>query len=99
MELIKSYFYSRHMIYYENTIFKNIKVVDPGFSYYFDIKKFIIKKNRFDNPLNWISEKKYLRNKKKKISNKYLNILSTLQKQIKLMIPKTNLLVFWWWYR
>ena len=31
-ELIKNYFYSRHMIYYENTIFKNIKVVDPGFN-------------------------------------------------------------------
>lgn len=89
-ELIKSYFYSRHMIYYEDTIFKNIKVVNPGFNYNLDIKKFTMNKKRFDNPLKWISKKRYLENKKKNFSYIYLNILNVLQKQIRLMIPNTR---------
>ena len=57
-KVIRNYFCTRHFIFKDNTIFKDISIVEPGqFSEYL-IKKDIIKTKVFENPINWISKKK-----------------------------------------
>ena len=38
MEQIKNYLNSRHFIYLNDTVFKNIKIVSPGYSFYFSLE-------------------------------------------------------------
>ena len=89
-KVIRNYFCTRHFLFKDSTIFKNISIVEPGqFSEYL-IKKDIIKTRVFENPINWISEKKY----KKFNSMSEKDIIdffhSIILKQLKLMIPNVK---------
>lgn len=86
-ESIKNYMFSRHFIFLDNTIFKNIKILRPGYQATFCIKDFILKKNIYENPLNWISKKIYLNNNLKNKTTLISEFEEELNKQAKLMIP------------
>ena len=90
MEQIKNYLNSRHFIYLNDTIFKNIKIVSPGYSFYFSLNNFKIKKKIFENPVNWISKSVYLQNKNKNFSEIKSNLIRKLGNQAKIMIPETK---------
>ena len=89
-EQLKNYFFTRHYMSFKETCFKNIKIFNTGMilNYLFKSKKFKI--INYDNPLQWISEKKY--NEYNKASER--DIISffehELHKQAKLMVPKIN---------
>jgi asparagine synthase (glutamine-hydrolysing) len=89
-EQLKNYFFTRHYMPFKETCFKNIKIFNTGMilNYLLKSKKFKI--INYDNPLKWISEKKY--NEYNKASER--DIISffehELRKQAKLMVPKIN---------
>jgi len=89
-KVIRNYFCTRHFIFKDNTIFKDISIVEPGqFSEYL-IKKDRIKTKVFENPINWISKKKYKKfssMSEKDIIDFFHNIIL---KQLKLMIPNVK---------
>lgn len=90
IDQIKNYFNSRHFIYETDTIFNNIKVIPPGYTFCLNIENFKLKKKIYDNPLNWISKSTYLKNKKKSFSLYKFHLTEKIEKQAKLMIPDTK---------
>jgi len=81
----KEYFSTRHMLFFKNTIYKNINLSLPGTSSIYKNKK-IITKYHF-NCLNFINKKKYFlfsQMEKNKIVDYFDNLL---KKQISTMIP------------
>ncbi|MDA7770582.1 asparagine synthase-related protein [Candidatus Pelagibacter sp.] len=82
----KDYFDTRHFIFSNETIYNKINYFDPGTLHSYSIRKDKITKKKFDNPINWINEKKYLRfNKDEKFTIKYFENL--FQNNLKKMIP------------
>lgn len=84
---LKNYFSTRHLMPFNKTCYKNIKVLDPGTYININVKKFIYNQTNFENPLEWIDKKKYFLNSKlneKKLTKKIEKIIL---KQAKLMIP------------
>lgn len=53
------YFDTRHLIFYNKTIYKKIKYIMPGKIYNLDIKKDKITQYTYDDPIKWIDQKKY----------------------------------------
>jgi len=85
---LESYFSTRHFCLDEKTIYKNINIVKNFFTYSYDIKNNNLQKTRYDNPINWISKKKYMffMNKKK---NKVIEYFDQLFKKVaKNMLPE-----------
>tara|TARA_Y100000816_G_scaffold251463_1_gene201950 strand:- start:544 stop:2298 length:1755 start_codon:yes stop_codon:yes gene_type:complete len=88
--IIKNYFYTRHFIPFNETCYKGVKVLNPGSYFSIKVSNLTIKKEIFEDPLDWIDEKKYKINLKlseNQIINRLNNLLKT---QAKKMIPKTN---------
>lgn len=87
-EVIKNYFFTRHFMPLENTCYKNLKLFKNGTINFFDLKKFNLKSYVYDDPLNWISKKKY--NYYKNLGEeKLINLIDKeLNNQAKIMIPK-----------
>ncbi len=87
---LKNYFYSRHYMPLEETCFNGIKLFPNGIigNYSLINKKIEIKE--YDNPINWVSKKKY--NFFNKLSeNEMINYFEkALIKQLKIMIPNKN---------
>ena len=86
--VIKNYFVTRHLTPFNNTCYKNIKVLNPGSFLKVNALNLNIKKKIFENPIDWIDIKKYKANHKLSelgASNKIENILIN---QAKKMIPK-----------
>ena len=58
---LESYFYTRHLTQYKETIYESIKIFENGCLYIYDINSDNLEKKKIDNPLNWISKRKYLK--------------------------------------
>ena len=74
----------------ENTCYKDLKLFKSGTINFFDLKKLKLNSLTYDDPFNWISQKKYfyLKNLDKK---KLINLINKqLNKQAQKMIPDTN---------
>ena len=85
---IKNYFVTRHLTPFNNTCYKNIKVLNPGSFLKVNALNLNIKKELFENPIDWIDVKKFKANYKLSelsATNKIENILIN---QAKKMIPK-----------
>ena len=55
---LKEYFDTRHLIFYNKTIYKNIRYLLPGKNYNYNISNDKLKSYTYDDPINWISKKK-----------------------------------------
>ena len=60
LDSINNYFATRHYLFFGDTCYKNIKILNPGNILTYDLNKNSLTKNNFDDPLSWISEKKML---------------------------------------
>ena len=89
-ELIDNYMNSRHFIFYDDTIYKNIKILRPGYNGTFCLKNFSLRKKIYDNPVNWISKTKYQINKRKGPKDIIKDINDDLKTQASMMIPETK---------
>lgn len=89
-KVIRNYFCTRHFLFKNNTIFKDISIIEPGQFSEYSIKRDQLKTRVFENPINWINEKKYKKfnsMSEEDIINFFHNIIL---KQLKLMIPKVK---------
>ena len=88
LDSINNYFATRHYLFFGNTCYKNIKILDPGNIFTFDLDKNIFVKKNFDDPISWISERKMLEfNKMSEMDVvKYFEII--LLEQLNKMIPE-----------
>lgn len=89
-EVLRNYFCTRHFLFKNDTIFRDISIVEPGLfsEYLIDHNK--SKSIQFENPLNWINKKKFKKfneMSEKEILHYFHKIFL---KQIKLMIPKVK---------
>lgn len=85
---INNYFTTRHLTPFNDTCYQNIKVLNPGSFLKINALNLKIKKEIFEDPLDWIDVKKYKANLKlseQDVANKIENLLI---KQAKKMIPK-----------
>ncbi len=85
--VIKNYFLTRHLMPYNNTCYQGIKVLNPGSFFKIKLPKFNVHEDIFENPVDWISEKKYKQYKKLTESETTKKIENLLKKQAKIMIP------------
>ena len=86
---LKNYFDLRHFSFFNETIYNNISYIDPGVMYTYDIKSNIISKKIFDDPVDWISKKKYnYLNRNQSITLSYFDKL--LGKVAKKLTPKIS---------
>ena len=87
LDSINNYFATRHYLFFDETCYKNIKILKPGNLVNFDLNCNTLSNNKFDDPLSWISEKKMNEFKKMKEIEilDYFEIL--LLDQLKKMIP------------
>lgn len=85
-----NYFLTRHLVQFENTLFKNIYSFLPGESFVFDLDDLKIKNRNINNITNLICEKKQKELESK--SNEELNIMlnKIFEKIIPTMIPKID---------
>ena len=61
-EELKNYFSTRHLMPFNETCYKNIRVLDSATYINIDIENFLYKETNSENPLDWIDKKKYLIN-------------------------------------
>ena len=85
---IKNYFVMRHLTPFNDTCYENIKVLNPGSFLKVNALNLNIKKEIFEDPLDWIDIKKYQENCKLSESDITNKIERLLIKQAKKMIPK-----------
>jgi len=85
---IKNYFVTRHLTPFNDTCYENIKVLNPGSFLKVNALNLKIKKEIFENPIDWIDIKKYKANLKLSELGVTNKIESLLIKQAKKMIPK-----------
>tara|TARA_B100000767_G_scaffold275165_1_gene310782 strand:- start:1129 stop:2901 length:1773 start_codon:yes stop_codon:yes gene_type:complete len=87
---IKDYFTTRHFMSHKKTCFKNINLFSTGSIHRYSLNNKRMVNQKYDDPLNWISEKKY-RKFEKTNENEIIDLLDyKLNQQIKLMIPKVK---------
>ena len=85
---MKSYFYSRHFLQFNKTIFKRIKILEPGTLTTLDLTNFkfkILGKNLIHN---YIDEKQFNRNLKREEGDLVEELDFLLKKNLKEMIPE-----------
>jgi len=87
LDSINNYFATRHYLFFGDTCYKNIKILNPGNILTYDLNKNSLTKNNFDDPLSWISEKKMLEFNKMSEPDvlKYFEMI--LLEQLSKMIP------------
>lgn len=87
---IKNYFTTRHFMSPEKTCFKNINLFSSGSIHRYSLNKKKMLSHKYEDPKNWISEKKY-RKLEKANENEIIELFDyKLNQQIKLMIPKID---------
>ena len=84
---IKNYFLMRHLTPFNDTCYENVKVLDPASFVKVNALNLKIKKEIFEDPLDWVDEKKYKINLKLSELGATNKIESLLIKQAKKMIP------------
>ncbi len=84
---LKEYFSTRHLIFNDSTIYKNIDFFKEGYVYQYDLKKNLLKREKFDDPVNWIKKKnynKFLSLNEDELVNHFTNLLKVSSNK---MIP------------
>lgn len=87
---IFNYFSTRHFMPFEETCFNSLKLFPNSLNGEFCLKKNLIKFNNYDDPKNWISEKKYHELDSMKEEDVIDYFENELKKQLKFMIPNKN---------
>ena len=90
MEPIKNYFITRHFMPHNYTCFNDIKTFNTGSIIDYSLSNNNFKNTVYDNPYDWISENKYLKYNKMKKQDLINYFDYELNKQAKMMIPKTQ---------
>jgi asparagine synthase (glutamine-hydrolysing) len=88
--IIKEYFYTRHLMLPKKTIYKNISFLTPGINYKFDFIKEKITKKYYDDPISWINKKKYFYYKNLGLKKTSLSLEKKIRKVLKKMTPTIN---------
>jgi asparagine synthase (glutamine-hydrolysing) len=89
-KFLNQYLHSRHFMQFRNTIFENISYIKGGIIYNLDIKNYKITEQIFDDPINWISKKNYIQNKKSSSKQIQTNFEKIFKKKLHLMLPEIN---------
>lgn len=90
---LKEYFETKHFLFVGNTFYKNIKYFKEGFIYKFNLRTQKIQSRKFDDPINWITKKTYLRMKNlndDELTNYFYNILKKSKEKMTPKIPFTS---------
>ena len=87
-DVLNSYFYTRHLLFYKNSFYKNLRLLEPGTLIKINLKKEKRIKKFHTNPLSLISKKKYLLFKKMKYNELIYYFDNLFKNQIKQMIPE-----------
>jgi len=89
-EPIFNYFSTRHFMPFEQTCFKRIKLFPISSTTEFCLDKCYLSTKINEDPVSWISEKKYIEFKSMDESDVINYFENEIKKQIKLMIPNKN---------
>ena len=89
-EILQSYFNSRHFIQFDKTIYKNIDNVEPGETIEIDLNNFKNKKLFKLSLGNFVDEKKYFHNLKRKEEDLVEELEFLIIKNLKEMIPENG---------
>ena len=89
-EVIKNYFKTRHYMPMSQNSIKDVMTFSSGITAEYCLNKKTLSSKTYENPLNWIEEKKYKQFKKfsEEEAIEYLDY--HLNEEAKLMIPKTK---------
>ena len=87
LDSIDNYLATRHYLFFNDTCYKNIKILRPGNIFTFDLNDNTLSKKNFDDPLTWISEKKMLDFQKMSEIEIMEYFKMILFEQLKKMIP------------
>ena len=85
--ILKNYFYTRHLIQFDKTIFNNIKILEPGHLKTLDLKNFKFKLLSISSLGDLINETEYNRNSKRKEKDLVEELDYLFNHNIKQMIP------------
>lgn len=86
--VLKNYFYTRHLVQFDKTIFNNISILEPGHLKILDLKNFKFKLLSTLSLGELISKADYNRNLKRKEKDLIEELDFLLNKNVKQMIPK-----------
>jgi asparagine synthase (glutamine-hydrolysing) len=87
---IKNYFIMRHLTPFNDTCYENVKVLNSASFIKVNVLNLKIKKEIFEDPLDWVDVKKYKMNLKLSELGATNKIESLLIKQAKKMIPNSK---------
>ena len=90
INIIKNYFYTRHFTQFDKTIFKNIKILEPGHLKILDLKTFRFKIHSKFSLNDLVNPVEYNRNDKRKIDDLTEELDFLLDKNTKQMIPRSR---------
>ena len=86
--ILKNYFYTRHLVQFDKTIFNNISILEPGHLKILDLKNFKFKLLSISSLGELISKADYNRNSKRKEKDLVEELDFLLNKNVKQMIPE-----------
>ena len=89
-ELFSKYFNTRHFMLDDKWINREVNIADPGKLNIFNIRNNKLKSKFFDNPINWISKKKYFEYKKLGLSKSKTLLKNIIKNTLNNMKPDIN---------
>ena len=87
-DVLSTYFNSRHFIQFEKTIYKNIKIIEPGDLIEVDLSKFTTRKINNLSIRSYVSEKQFIRNLKRSEDDLLDELDCLIKKNLLEMIPQ-----------
>ncbi len=88
--ILKEYFYTRHLMMPKKTVYKNIGFLTPGINYSYNFKNKKFSKKYYDDPIHWIDEKKYKVYKNLGLDKSSLLLENEIKKTLQKMTPFIN---------
>ncbi len=86
-DILKSYFYTRHFINFEKTVYKNLSIISPGDTITINLKNMKFKKSFTQSIFDYVDKKIYKKNLKKSEASLINELENILKKNIRQMIP------------
>ena len=86
-DILKSYFYTRHFINFEKTVYKNLSIISPGDTISLNLKNMKFKRLFKHSIFDYIDKKIYKKNLKKSEASLINELENILKKNIRQMIP------------
>ena len=90
-DILKTYFYTRHFVQFEKTIFNKIRIIEPGKMQTLNLKNFNFKTQQTNSFFDYINEKEYIKNLARKDEDLVDELDSLFKKNISEMIPHNRL--------